>query len=297
MHNIPLNLINVFLAAAEQQSFKIAADKLCLTTSAVSQSIKKLEDRMGVSLFTRRTNGVALTPLGVELLKYVKAGMSEIEKGMDQITKSNNTISIFCPPGIATELMAPFVSKVIAEGYQNIRMESNEQSCIEHYDKYDIAIILDESAKAIDNTCYLGPDYYFPFCHKTLYDQINSIEDLYKTVLFCNDHGKVNWKEWFAYNNIAYTPHKTLTFTRASQLLSAIDNGLGAGLESYRVLSNKLNSGEYYLCNLPHLKPVIKDMTWLYINPNKKDNKQISFFKNLVLTFCATGVTGKINTE
>lgn len=36
MHNIPLNLINVFLAAAEQQSFKIAADKLCLTTSAVS---------------------------------------------------------------------------------------------------------------------------------------------------------------------------------------------------------------------------------------------------------------------
>lgn len=297
MHNIPLNLLNVFLAAAEYQSFKIAADKLCLTTSAVSQSIKKLEDRVGVSLFNRRTNGVELTTSGIELFKYVKVGMSEIKKGMDQVTKSNNSISIFCPPGIAAELMAPFVSKIIAEGYQNIRMESNEESCMEYYDEYDIAIILDESAKDIANASYLGPDFYFPFCHKTIYDQINSVEDLYKTVFFCNDHGKVNWKEWFSYNDIVYTPNKTLTFTRASQLLSAIDNGLGVGLESYRVLSNKLRTGEYCLCNLPHLKPLIKDMTWLYINPNKKDNKQVSFLKNLVLTFCATGVTGKISTE
>lgn len=297
MRNIPLNLINVFLAAAEHQSFKIAADKLCLTTSAVSQSIKKLEDRIQISLFSRRTNGVELTPSGLELLKYVKAGMSEIEKGIDQITRSNNSISIFCPPGIATELMAPFVTTVIAEGYQNIRMESNEQSCVEYCDKYDIAIILDPSAKNRDDTCYLGPDYYFPFCHKKIYEQINSIEDLNKMVLFCNDHGKVSWNEWFTYNHVDFTPHKTLAFTRSSQLLSAIDSGLGIGLESYRVLSNKLKAGEYRLCNLPHLKPLVKDMTWLYINPNKKHNKQISFLENLVFKFCATDSTGKVTGE
>ncbi|CAI3948080.1 DNA-binding transcriptional regulator [Commensalibacter communis] len=147
MVNIPLNLFNVFLASAEQQSFKAAGEKLCLTTSAVSQSIKKLEGLLGVLLFHRKTNAVELTPSGVELLEYVKAGINEIEKGIQHITKQNDTISIFCPPGIASELLSPFMFKIIAEGFQNIRIESNERFSYNYYSQYDLAIILDETEK------------------------------------------------------------------------------------------------------------------------------------------------------
>ncbi|WP_271839189.1 LysR family transcriptional regulator [Commensalibacter communis] len=294
MVNIPLNLFNVFLASAEQQSFKAAGEKLCLTTSAVSQSIKKLEDLLGVLLFHRKTNAVELTPSGVELLEYVKVGINEIEKGIQHITKQNDTISIFCPPGIASELLSPFMFKIIAEGFQNIRIESNEQFSYNTYSQYDLAIILDETEKQAKNTLYLGPDYYFPFCHKTIYDQINSIDDLYKVFLFHHDFSRISWKEWFAYNDITYTPQKTLTFTRAAQLLSSVDNGLGVGLESSRLLARKLVSGDYRLCNLPNLKPVKKDITWLYINPNKKENKQILFLRDLVLEYCSTDIEGRL---
>ncbi|WP_368517982.1 LysR family transcriptional regulator, partial [Rhizobium sp.] len=64
---IDLNGISVFLAVAEARSFRVAAEKLGVTRPAVSQAIRRLEDRLGVALVQRTTRSVSLTEAGERL--------------------------------------------------------------------------------------------------------------------------------------------------------------------------------------------------------------------------------------
>lgn len=60
-----------FLAAAGEQSFSAAAEKLFLTPSAVSKHIAALEEELGVPLFVRTSSGVSLTPQGELCVPYL----------------------------------------------------------------------------------------------------------------------------------------------------------------------------------------------------------------------------------
>ena len=62
----------VFVAVAEQKSFVKAAQLLNVTQSAVSHTIKKLEEEYGYSFFIRNRNNVELTNDGELLMPYVR---------------------------------------------------------------------------------------------------------------------------------------------------------------------------------------------------------------------------------
>lgn len=57
--------IDVFVAVADFGSFTAAAERLNLTSSAVSKSVARLESRLGTRLFNRTTRSLALTEAGV----------------------------------------------------------------------------------------------------------------------------------------------------------------------------------------------------------------------------------------
>lgn len=69
MATTPLNGLNAFVAVARLRSFSAAARSLGVTASALSQSVKELEKRLGVSLLTRTSRSMALTPAGQRLLE------------------------------------------------------------------------------------------------------------------------------------------------------------------------------------------------------------------------------------
>lgn len=48
-----LNLLRTFEVAGRHLSFTLAAEDLCITTSAVSQQVRKLEEELGIPLFER----------------------------------------------------------------------------------------------------------------------------------------------------------------------------------------------------------------------------------------------------
>ncbi|AGC49249.1 LysR family transcriptional regulator [Myxococcus stipitatus DSM 14675] len=65
----PLNALNAFLVVARRRSFAAAAKELGVSTSALSQSVRQLEARLGVTLLTRTTRSVALTDPGRRLVE------------------------------------------------------------------------------------------------------------------------------------------------------------------------------------------------------------------------------------
>ena len=64
---------------AEELNFSRAAEKLCITQSALSQQVKKLEHELGICLFERDTKGASLSPSGKEFLEYAKRIYAEYE--------------------------------------------------------------------------------------------------------------------------------------------------------------------------------------------------------------------------
>ncbi|MBP1852756.1 LysR family transcriptional regulator [Rhizobium halophytocola] len=80
---IDLNGISVFLAVAEARSFRVAAENLGVTRPAISQTIRRLEDRLGVALLQRTTRSVSLTEAGEQLYQRVAPAISEVGLALD----------------------------------------------------------------------------------------------------------------------------------------------------------------------------------------------------------------------
>ena len=79
--DINYELYKVFYYVASSLSFSDASKKLFISQSAVSQSIKTLERKLGQPLFIRSTKKVQLTPAGALLLKHVEPAMNLISRG------------------------------------------------------------------------------------------------------------------------------------------------------------------------------------------------------------------------
>ncbi len=92
--DINYELYKVFYHVAKTLSFSEAAGILFISQSAVSQSIKVLEKRLDVSLFTRSTKRVALTKEGELLFKHIEPAVNLIDRGESQLLSSAKTGSV-----------------------------------------------------------------------------------------------------------------------------------------------------------------------------------------------------------
>jgi DNA-binding transcriptional LysR family regulator len=75
-----------FLAVVEERTFTRAAARVCRTQSAVSQSVKKLEDELGIALFARDTAEVSLTDAGRALLEHARRMVRARDEAVREMT-------------------------------------------------------------------------------------------------------------------------------------------------------------------------------------------------------------------
>lgn len=105
--------LRAFCAAARRESFKDAADELCLSASAISHQIRDLEDYLGVKLFERGTRSIALTAQGLAYYEAIDPLLGRI----DEVTESLRTrtprvqLRIHMPEFFASELFVPRMSR------------------------------------------------------------------------------------------------------------------------------------------------------------------------------------------
>ncbi len=81
--SVDLNRVAVFLAVAEAKSFTTAAQRLGVTRSAVSQTIRRMEDRLGIALVQRTSRSVSLTEAGEALYRRVAPAVSEVSVALE----------------------------------------------------------------------------------------------------------------------------------------------------------------------------------------------------------------------
>ena len=109
MPDINFKLLHIFIAIADNRSFRQASEKLNRSQSAVSMQIKQLEDQIGAALFHRTTRRVELTAEGSKLLTFARRALGEWENGLREIREAvdiqRGTLTFACIPTIAATIL------------------------------------------------------------------------------------------------------------------------------------------------------------------------------------------------
>lgn len=108
---VKLELYRIFRAVAECGSISLAAEKLYLSQSAVSQSVKQLEQQLDTRLFVRSPRGVTLTEDGRQLFEYVRSAMGLLETGEGKLRQTRTlqagTLTIGASDTVTSQFLLP----------------------------------------------------------------------------------------------------------------------------------------------------------------------------------------------
>lgn len=106
---------DIFCSVVETGSFTRAAEQLGYSQSAVSQTVQALEQELGVTLFSRRKTGVALTADGKQYLPYIRAvcGAEEalLKKRQEMLGLENSTIRIGTFTSVSRNLLPQLMQR------------------------------------------------------------------------------------------------------------------------------------------------------------------------------------------
>ncbi len=107
--------LNAFAAVVEHGSFVRAAAHLGITPSALSQTVRQLEERLGVRLLNRTTRSVAATAAGERLYERMTPAMRELDSAVDEAMAAQGRpaglLRINSPRSAAVNLIGPRLGK------------------------------------------------------------------------------------------------------------------------------------------------------------------------------------------
>lgn len=152
-----------FIAVAEAGSFTRAAAKLGLSQSAVSYSVRMLEQKLGVRLISRTTRSLSLTDAGQRMLRNLRPSFENIENEIAAISalrdKPTGTIRVTTFRYAATSVLWPVVTKFLAE-YPDIEMEIIVDEGLTDIvaDRFDAGIRIGEQVQKDMIAIRVGPD-------------------------------------------------------------------------------------------------------------------------------------------
>ena len=118
--------LTAFLAVAKERSFRRAAKRLGLSPSALSHTIRELEERLGTRLLNRTTRSVSPTEAGIALFNRIEPAIAEIDSAVGAIGVSqqrpSGRLRLNLPRLAADSLLAPVLGR-FAQAYPNILLE------------------------------------------------------------------------------------------------------------------------------------------------------------------------------
>lgn len=132
--DVNFELYKVFYYVARTLSFSEASKQLFISQSAVSQSIKALEKKLGQSLFVRSTKRVQLTPEGEILFKHIEPALNLIRQGENQLLETNSLnggqLRIAASDTICRYFLVPYLNK-FHKDYPNVHIKVTNSTSID----------------------------------------------------------------------------------------------------------------------------------------------------------------------
>ena len=238
--NVDLELYRVFYTVAKHKHMTKASEELHISQPAISQSIKKLEDQLGGTLFLRSNKGMELTEEGKMFYEYVKGALELINNAENEFTSfkdlSKGEVKIGCSTTL-TKLVLVNALKDYHLDYPNININiTNDLTSNLINDlklgKLDFVIFNEsniketnlnlEKIKELKQGFIYNPEFYD--------DNVNTFEDLNNVPLILQKE-ESNSRKLLDYvvlqNNVKLVPKMEIV---SQELITEFTNiGLGIG--------------------------------------------------------------------
>ncbi len=163
MRREDLSDLTVFLAVAEERSFTRAAARLNTSQSSLSQTVRRLEARLGLSLLSRTTRSVAPTEAGQELLNTLSPALADIETKLMALgqlrARPAGTVRITTSHHAAKTLLWPAISRRLPD-YPELKVELSIDAALTDIvaDRFDAGVRLGEEVDKDMVAVRIGPD-------------------------------------------------------------------------------------------------------------------------------------------
>ncbi len=243
-----MNLIQLryFYESAQNENFSKTAEKYMVPTSSVSAAIKRLEEELGILLFDRKSNRVALNPAGRLLANALGNAFGEVEQAISAIkanTVSNPEIRIL------VRARRSFITNLLIEYrtlHSNVRFRMEHELDTESYDDFDI--VIDEKNESLHSEME-----HFLFLIETLCIKAAKEDPLCDRRLTMNDLKKYPFVMMRGNNHMirilrqhgrrcGFEPNIAFLCEDRQCLLQCVECGMGLTIGSQRALGEEIQS-------------------------------------------------------
>jgi LysR family glycine cleavage system transcriptional activator len=244
----PLETLRVFEVACRHGSYSEAARELRVTHSAVSQRIRQLEEELGLTLFERQGNRMALTPSGLRLQAGVKNAFSELSEALGSIKthRTDAEITVSLLPVMAARWLVPRLPRFKAR-FPSINLHIKTAQSLANFksDGVDIAIRFGMGDWKGLRAIKLLDEEFFPVCSPSLNGgrlPKDPVSMLSEPLLIDRN---LSWRAWFKSAGLKLDREIVGTsYTDTNALMEAAGTGQGIALGRLSITQSDILSGK-----------------------------------------------------
>lgn len=242
----PLNAVRQFEAAARLRSFRLAADELLVTPSAVSHGVQALEDWLAVPLFIRERQRLVLTPAGEAYLPKVREALDILASATASIPKEWGTrLTISVAPSFASRWLVPNMHRFRSDHPEiEITIDTARERVEFPRDGVDIAIRRGGGGwPDLYSECLLI-ERMIPVCAPALAATIKKAQDLSAHTLLHVTSAAEDWEAWARMTGAGSLDVKRgLRFDTLDLAWNAAVQGMGVAIGRMPLINPEISDG------------------------------------------------------
>ncbi len=253
-----MSWLRCFEAAATAGSFTKAAAELCLTQSAISQQVRELEDRLGVTLFRRLPRQLQLTEEGEQLRVSVSSALDELELALARLqdSRSEGPVALSCYSSFALHWLMPRIGALyrqhpeidlrVSAEFHMIELATLLREGIDAAIRYDVGGYRDlASTELLDEYLLPVASPAFVEAHPGLHSPsaLDGSQWLHDARPWPDAPADAEWQHWLAATGQVAAPGPGRHFNMAQLAIEAALAGQGVAMGRLALVLEHLQDG------------------------------------------------------
>lgn len=281
----PLNSLPVFIATMKTKSYTKAAEQLFMTHSAVSQSIKKLEDFLGKKLFLTEKKKIVITDLAIEYYAKINPLINEIYESTNALKEQKTKkLSINCMTTLCANWLIPRLDTLI-EVLEDIDLQliTIGRNVDFNHDDIDISIEYGTESEFSDiNKHKLASGQLVMVCNSKHKGKTCSEIIAKQKLIYVDDKIRINdYNQWCQHNKITTKHNREIVFKNSLQAIKACFSGVGFFITDMLLIDEHIKNGFLYV---PKQQTYSTGKSYYLLSKNS-NSESFKKVKELLVTF------------